>query len=505
MSACSGNATRNTHHEASGFKRWSLIGGVVAGIGVLALMPGSLPVDARMVAGVATLMAVWWMTEAIPIPVTSLLPLILFPFLDIASVSATASPYAHSIVFLVLGGVLLGLATQRWNLHRRFALLTVLAVGTKPAQIVFGLMGASWFITMWVSNTATAVIMMPIGSSVIALVASLGKERPTPKFSTAVLLGIAYAITIGSMATPIGQPPMALMRAYLADTHGIAIGFGQWMLMGVPFSFAMLWLAWWVLSKLIFRAEVNDIQGGRAIIESQLETLGALSVEERRVLAVFTGAVCCWVLVPLLAKVPAVEDLFPWLANINDTGVAVLAAVLMFVIPASGGQGTLLDWSATREVPWGVLILFGGGLTLSAQFTATGLSAWIGQSVSGLAGFPSVVVLAATALVIICLTELTSNTATAAAFFPIMGAIATGLGIDPLLMTIVVTLAVSCAFMLPVATPSNAVAFATGELPIRHMIRAGIYLNIIGLLLILGALYTVVPAVFGIAPPSNGP
>lgn len=499
MSQTTGAAERTPYTEAAAFKPFSLVLGLVIGLGVFFLLPESLAVNARIVAGIAMLVATWWMTEAIPIPATSLLPLVLFPFFDIASVGTTASPYAHSIVFLVLGGVLLGLATQRWNLHRRFALLTVLTVGTRPAQIVFGLMFASWFITMWVSNTATAVIMVPIGGSIIALVKSLGNGEDTPKFSAAVLLGIAYAITIGSMATLIGQPPMALMRAYMEDTHGLSIGFGHWMLMGVPFSATMLVLAWFVLNKVVFRAEVEDIKGGRQMIESELKAMGRLTPEEGRVLMVFAGAVFCWVFLPLIARIPAVQGALPWLSNINDTSVAILAAILMFVIPASRGQGALLEWTATRDVPWGVLILFGGGLTLSTQFTATGLSVWIGESVSGLSGLPPIMILAVTAIVIILLTELTSNTATAAAFFPIMGAIAVGLGIEPFLMTIVVTFAVSCAFMLPVATPSNAVAFATGDLPIKNMIRAGIWLNVIGLLVIMVALYTIVPLVFDVS------
>jgi sodium-dependent dicarboxylate transporter 2/3/5 len=500
MSTFSGTTSQPTYTtKTTAFKPFSLLLGVVVAVAVFLLLPNNLALDARLVAAIAMLMATWWMTEAIPIPVTSLLPLILFPFFGIAPVGTTAAPYAHSIIFLVLGGVLLGLATQRWNLHRRFALLTVLTVGTKPAQIVFGLMFASWFITMWVSNTATAVIMVPIGGSIISLVKSLGNGEATPKFSAAVLLGVAYAITIGSMATLIGQPPMALMRAYLESEQGISIGFGHWMLLGLPFSFCMLVLSWFVLNKVVFRAEVDDIKGGRSMIESELKSMGRLSPEENRVLMVFVGAVFFWVFVPLFARIPAVQAALPWLNNISDTSIAILAAVLMFVIPASKGQGALLEWSATREVPWGVLILFGGGLTLSTQFTATGLSAWIGESVSGLAGLPPTLVLAVTAIVIILLTELTSNTATAAAFFPIMGPIAVGLDIDPLLMIIVVTFAVSCAFMLPVATPSNAVAFATGDLPIQNMIKAGIWLNFIGLLIIMVALYTIVPLVFDVS------
>ena len=499
MPQSSETITSTSSADISTFRPFSLLLGLAIGLIVFFLLPDSLVFNARLVAAIAMLMAIWWMTEAIPIPATSLLPLVLFPLFNIASIGETASPYAHSIVFLVLGGVLLGLATQRWSLHRRFALLTVLTVGTKPAQIVFGLMFASWFITMWVSNTATAVIMVPIGGSIIALVKSLGNGDDTPKFSAAVLLGIAYAITIGSMATLIGQPPMALMRAYMSDTHGLDIGFGHWMLLGVPFSTTMLIAAWFVLNKIVFRAEVKDIQGGRAMIESQLKTMGRLSTEEKRVLMVFAGAVFFWVCVPLIGKLSGIQLALPWLSNINDTSIAILAAILMFIIPATKGQGALLNWTATRDVPWGVLILFGGGLTLSAQFTATGLSVWIGESVSGLAGLPPILILTITALVIILLTELTSNTATAAAFFPIMGAIAVGLGINPFLMTIVVTFAVSCAFMLPVATPSNAVAFATGDLPIKNMIRAGIWLNVIGLLGIIVALYTIVPLVFDVA------
>ncbi|MFG6667870.1 SLC13 family permease [Halomonas sp. HNIBRBA4712] len=327
--------------DPTSFRPLSLLLGVAVSLSVFFMLPDTLPLDARLVAAIAMLMAAWWMTEAIPIPATSLLPLVLFPFFGIASISATASPYAHSIVFLVLGGVLLGLATQRWNLHRRFALLTVLTVGTKPAQIVFGLMFASWFITMWVSNTATAVIMVPIGGSIITLVKSLGNGNDTPKFSAAVLLGIAYAITIGSMATLIGQPPMALMRAYMEDAHGVSIGFGHWMMLGLPFSIIMLILAWWVLNKIVFRSEVDNIEGGRALIENELKNMGKLSVEEKRVLGVFAGTVFFWVFVPLIGQISVIQTALPWLSNINDTSVAILAALLMFIIPASKGEGRL--------------------------------------------------------------------------------------------------------------------------------------------------------------------
>jgi len=488
--------------RSGGAKRWvSFAAGPVAGLTVFLVLPDGLAIDAQIAAGVGALMAVWWVSEAIPIPVTSLLPLALFPTLGVADISDTSAGYAaDGVIFLVLGGVMLGLATQRWNLHPRVALRTMLAVGTKPAQIVFGLMAASAFISMWVSNTATAVIMVPIGGSVLALLGSLDGGRPTPKLTAAVLLGIAYSVTIGSMATLIGQPPMALMAAYLSEAHGISVGFAEWMLVGVPFAAIMLAIAWLVLTRIVFRSEVTEIPGGRELLREQLDGMGPLSSQERWVLVVFAAAAFAWIVLPLASVAPGVTDAAPWLENIDDTSIAVLAAILMFVLPGSRADRTpLLDWSTTRDVPWGVLLLLGGGLALSAQFTDTGLSTWIGQQVSALAGLPNIVLVAAAVLLVILLTELTSNTATAAAFLPVMGAIAVGSGVDPLLMTVAVTLAVSCAFMLPVATPSNAVAFATGDLSIQSMVRAGIWLNLIGMILIIGALYTLVPLVFGVS------
>lgn len=474
--------------------------GLVVPLAIFWALPDDLATEARLAAAVGGLLAVWWVTEPIPIPVTSLLPIVLFPVLGVADVAATTAPYANSVVFLVLGGVLLGLATQRWNLHRRIALLTVLAVGTRPSQVVFGLMLASAFISAWVSNTATAVIMVPIATSVLGLFTRGEKASASQvKLGLAMLLGVAYGVTIGSMATLIGQPPMALMRGYLAETHDITIGFAQWMLVGVPFAAVLLVVAWLVLTKLVFRADSEEIPGGRTLIRSELDSLGALSAEERRVMAVFGGAVFFWVAMPLLAAIPAVAAGAPWLSRIDDTSVAVLAACLMFVIPAKREPGALLSWSATSDVPWGVLLLFGGGLSLSAQFTQTGLSAWIGESVGGLAGVSPLLLMLVIVLVCMGLTELTSNTAMAAAFLPIMGAIGVGVGIDPLLMSIAVTLAVGSAFMLPVATPSNAVAFATGEVPITAMVRAGVWLNVVGIVLVMSVVLTLVPWVFGVS------
>ncbi|MBB3662402.1 MULTISPECIES: SLC13 family permease [Prauserella salsuginis group] len=485
-------------HTLSTTKKVALAAGPILGIACYLLLPADLAAPARAAAGVGVLMATWWMTEAVPIPVTALLPLVLFPTLGVLETDAAAAPYANPVIFLVLGGVLLGLATQRWNLHRRIALRTVLLMGTRPSRLVFGLMVASAFISMWVSNTATAVIMVPIGLSILQLVSSLDERAATGKLGSAMLLGVAYAVTIGSMATPIGQPPMALMKAYLAATHGFDLGFGQWMLVGVPFGAVLLGVAWLVLTKLVFRSELDEIPGGRGLIRSELDKLGPLSGPERSVLLVFAAAACCWVVVPTLAELPLLAS-WTWLGSISDTVVAMAAAIALFLIPAGRRHnGPLLEWSATSEVPWGVLLLFGGGLSLSAAFSETGFSEWLGQQVAGVP-VPPVVLLLIAVVTVILLTELTSNTATAAAFFPIMGSVAVGVGMDPLLMTIAVAMAVSCAFMLPVATPSNAVAFATGELPIKHMIRAGVLINLAGMALIMLTMVTLVPLVFGVS------
>lgn len=488
----------------SGARRnwWLLALGPVAGLVLALVLPASLSFEGRAVAGCALWMAIWWMTEAAPIPVTSLLPLVLFPLFGMGTMAEVAAPYANSVVFLVMGGVILGLATEKSNLHLRVALLTIRMVGTRPAQIVLGLMAASAFISAWVSNTATAVIMVPIAVSILQLVRSVDPAAAGKKFAASMLLGVAYGVTIGSTATLIGQPPMALMKAYLLESHGYDLQFGQWMLIGVPWAVVMVFIAWLVLTKLVFRAEVSEIPGGKQMIKDQLAQLGRLTTPERRVGIIFLFAIFFWVFVPFIAEIPAVAEALPFLGTISDTQVAMAAAIACFLVPAQKRSvdrtgAALLRWSAAKEIPWGLLLLFGGGLSLSAMFTATGFSEWLGNQVGALQGVPAWVVILIVIVVGMVLTELTSNTATAAAFFPIFGAVAVGLGMDPLFMTMAVTLAVCSAYMLPVATPSNAVAFGSGEVSIRQMTRAGIWLNVISIGLIMLVMYTLVPLVFG--------
>lgn len=480
-------------------RRVGLFLGPMVAMAVYFLLPDHLAFEARGTAAIGLLMAIWWMTEAVPLPATSLLPLVLFPTLGVAEIADVAAPYASSVTFLILGGLLLGLATQRWNLHRRIALLTVLAVGTRPDRVVLGLMLSSAFISMWVSNTATAVIMVPIAISMVALFRTTFPDRSTKKFTVSMLLGIAYSVTIGSMATLIGQPTMPFMRGYLEDTHGIEIGFGQWMLVGVPFAALMIPVVWVLLTKVLFRPEVDEIPGGRQLIRDDLRTLGPVSFEEKRVIAVFGAAIFCWLVVPFLADVPAIQNLMPWLQNLDDSAVAVAAAILMLVLPASrSNPGPLLRWSDTKEVPWGILILIGSGMALSAQITSSGLSEWIGDNIAQLSDAPPWLLILVSVVVLLALTEMTSNLATAAAFLPVLGAVAVGAGMNPLLMTVAVTMAVSSAYMLPIATPSNAVAFASGELSIKSMVKVGAWLNIISISLVFVMLYTLVPSVLGV-------
>ena len=504
-----------------------LVGGVLGALVVYAIMPGDLDMWPRVTAATAVLMAVWWMTEAIPIPATALLPLVLFPLLVPAgetedgagvTVDTVGANYGNNIIFLFMGGFMLALAMQRWNLHRRVALLTLRAMGSKPANLIGGFMIATGFITMWVSNTATAVMMLPIGISVLVLVntvvseqdpegrglegdAVTGEDSGTDqqpvksKFGTALMLGIAYSASVGSLGTLIGTPPNALLAAHMSATHDVTIGFGRWMLVGVPISLIMLVVTWVVLTKLIFRPEIDEIPGGSDLIRAELDKLGPMSAGEIRVLGVFVLAAVSWITVPLVSDyLLGLEDPF-----VSDAGIAMIVAVLLFLLPGGANQGVrLLDWSSAVKLPWGVLLLFGGGLALSAQFSDSGLSEWLGSQVEGLVGVPVWVLVLIACTGILLLTEMTSNTATAATFLPVASGVAAGTGIAPLMIAAPVALAASCAFMLPVGTPPNAIAYGSGYVTIGQMVKGGVLLNLIGIVVITLVSMTFLVWAFGI-------
>lgn len=466
-----------------------ILGPVVMCLVVIMPPPfAELPVAAWHAAGLATLMAIWWVSEAVPIPVTSFLPLVLSPLLGIADIKTATASFAHPLIFLFLGGFLLSLAMEKWHLHKRIALAAMLAVGHKPSHQIGGLMLITAFLSMWMSNTATAVMMLPIGLSIIHLVSQDRPGQPSD-FACALLLGIAYSASIGGLATLIGTPPNALLAAYLADNYHIELGFGQWMLVGLPLSATMLVICWFWLTKVHYRLPNQECQSSRALLSQQLKQLGAMSKGEKWVAFIFTVTAIAWVTRPWLAKWTGLA--------ITDTGIAMLAATLLFVIPVDIKRNEfVMDWPAAKGLPWGVLLLFGGGLSLAAQIKSSGLASFIGDNLSAAQGFPLLWVIIIVTCAIIFLTEITSNTATAAGFLPLLGPIAVAMSESPALLTIPAALAASCAFMMPVATPPNSVVFASGQLQIKDMIKAGFALNLIAIVLIAIISYYLVPWVF---------
>jgi len=441
---------------------------------------------------VALLMAVWWMTEPVPIPVTALLPLALFPLLGVTDVKAAAEPYAHPLVFLFLGGFVIALAMQRWELHRRIALKLISVFGTRPANLIAGFMVATALLSMWVSNTATTMMMLPIALSVVALLAAQDRTVGKSGFAIALMLGIAYSASIGGIGTLIGTPPNVFMAGFINEAYGITLGFGQWMLIGLPLVAIMLPIAWLMLTRVVYRVPGEPAHGSAEIIAQALSEMGRMSRGEKTVLVVFTMTAAAWIFRPLIAgALPGVQ--------LTDTVIAIAGALLLFVIPVNWRERQFaMDWEWGQKVPWGVLLLFGGGLSLSGAIKATGLAAWIGGSTHALGGLSPVIIVVAVTALIILLTELTSNTATTATFLPIVASVAIGLGENPYLLVVPAALAASCAFMMPVATPPNAIVFASGHVKIGQMIHAGVWLNLIGVGVITGVGYSIMLVVLDV-------
>lgn len=462
--------------------------------------------DARAVAAIATLMAFWWMTEAIPLAATSLLPIVLIPALTARSVGETTASYASPIVFLFLGGFLIAIAMEKWELHRRIALLTLRRVGVSPRRIVLGLMLATGFLSMWVSNTATTLMMLPIGFSVLALVSGRGMSGggdaqaqlaqgaggnpEVEKFGICLVLAIAWSASMGGLGTLLGSPPNAIIAGYAADELGVEIGFVEWMLLGVPLAFSFILIAWVVMTRSLYHFDLAEIPGGRELINGEIAKLGAMNRGERMVAMVFAGAAVLWIVPGLLSGIPAVSSAVPWLGSLDDAAIAIAAGLALFFLPAEGNSRMVLEWKdAERGLPWGVLLLFGGGLSLAGAVAGTGLDDWFGMQVSGLAALPVILLIAAVVAIVLFLTEVTSNTATAATFIPVLGGVAIGIGVDPMGLLVPAALAATCAFMLPVGTPPNAIAFSTGAVTIGQMARGGLVLNLIGIALITGMVY----------------
>ncbi|MDP3851525.1 MAG: DASS family sodium-coupled anion symporter [Luteolibacter sp.] len=476
-----------------GLRQWS---GWVLGPGILLLTlllppPAGLSHAAWHTAGAALLMATLWISESLPLPVTAMLPLLLFPLLGIATIQESATPYASPIIYLFLGGFLIALAMRRWNLHRRFAISLIGFMGARPSRIIAGFLLASAMLSMWVSNTATALMMLPIALSVVGLVPRESASAPGSRaFATALLLAVAYGSTAGGMATLIGTPPNALLAGYMSKVYDVTIGFGQWMLIGVPVTLVTLPLIFLMLTRVSFRLDHGEVPGMAALIASEKAQLGPLSCGERGVLVVFLLTALGWIFQPLLARnIPL----------LTDTTIAMAGALLLFALPVNIRRGEfVMDWEGTKDLPWGVLLLFGGGLSLAGMIEKHGLSRWLGELCSGLGGMPMLLTLAIFCFGILMLTELTSNTATAATFLPIAAAIAISLGQNPLLFLIPAALAANCSFMMPVGTPPNAIVFGSGHITLPQMARAGFLLNLIMVPLVIAAMWLLGPLIFGV-------
>jgi sodium-dependent dicarboxylate transporter 2/3/5 len=454
------------------------------------------------VAWLAMLMALLWITEAIPIAATALLPLVLLPLLGISPIRQAASPYADPIIYLFMGGFMLALAMERWNLHRRIALAIITSVGTKPRSLVFGFLCAASFMSMWTSNSATAMMLLPIGVSVHALLGTSARDLfGARELGAALVLAIAYGANIGGMGTLIGTPPNAILKAYMETSHGVQIGFAQWMLLGVPIVLISVPLVQLILTRVSFSVGREDIPGVREQLAGQRKNLGRMSWPEWAVTGAFLLAVTLWVSREAWkAEAPKIAGAsWPLGALITDEVIAMGAALLLFFVPVGSGSGKfILDWSALKRMPWDVLVLFGGGLSLAAAMQSSGLVAALAHALQGMAGWGPLPIMFLVTTVMIFATALTSNTATATAFLPVIGALAMGINQPVLLLCVPVALAASADFALPVGTPPNAIAYSSGLVSLPRMVKAGIWVNLLFALLLPLLMWTIGRAVFGL-------
>ncbi|MDJ0740145.1 MAG: DASS family sodium-coupled anion symporter [Gammaproteobacteria bacterium] len=463
---------------------------------VFVLLPDADPAAAaglglagRITAALAAWMATWWLTEAVPLAATALLPVVVLPLAEVSTLAAATAPYANALIFLFLGGFIIGLAIQRFGLHRRMALHILLVVGTSPRRLIAGFMLASALLSMWISNTATAIMMLPIGASILTMLnerqrdangaaGSACQPAETAPFATALVLGIAYACSIGGIGTLIGTPPNLILAAFLRSQYGIELSMARWLTIGLPLVAILLPLTWFYLTRIAFRVSDRPLPCGRDVIRAELAALGPMGRGERVVLGVFLATATAWILRPQISA-------WSGLAGLSDATIAMLGALILFVIPVSRSPRTAaMDWGTARHVPWEILILFGGGLSLAGAIAATGVDAFIGSGFAQLAGVaPVVIVLAITAGVIL-LTEITSNTAVTTTLMPVLAATAVATGAPPGMLLTAAAMAASCAFMLPVATPPNAIVFASGYVNVAQMARAGLWLNLMAALVI---------------------
>lgn len=453
--------------------------------------PAGMTTSAYSLLGITLWMALWWVTESVPIAVTALLPIILFPLTGAIDIATTTASYGHKYIFLYMGGFILAIAIEKWNLHKRIALHIIKIIGTDVTKIILGFMVATALLSMWISNTATAVMMLPIGMSIVAQLQDNPNtvENENLIFGKALMLSIAYSASIGGMASLIGTPPNLVFAGYVEEVYNIEITFLQWLKFGLPIAIPLMVIAWVYLTKFAFKFKQKEFPGGKQEINRLLQALGPMKREEKLVSAIFLLTALSWITRSFI-----LEKFFP---AIDDTIIAMISGVALFMVPASGGKDRLIDWEDAVKLPWGIILLFGGGMALAAGFQITGLAAWLGAQMSMLQGLSLILLVLVIITLVNFFTEFTSNLATTAMLLPILAPIAISLNVNPYILMVSCTLAASCAFMMPVATPPNAVVFGSGYLRIPDMIKSGIWMNILSILFLTMMVYYFLPLIWG--------
>jgi len=446
----------------------------------------NLSAEGKYVLGTAIWMAIWWVTEVVDIAVTSLLPIVIFPLTGTLSISETTSQYGHNLVFLYLAGFIIAIAIERWGLHKRIALNIISFMGIKINFIILGFMISTAFLSMFISNTATTVMMLPIALAIITQLDNKPNisRNNNQNFSKSLLLSIAYSASIGGIATLFGTPPNMVLRGVVESNFGYTITFIDWFIIGFPISITLLFLCWIYITKISNNYFMDEFPLGKDQIIKLKSDLGIISAEEKRVGVIFFMTALCWITRSQIEK---------FLPGIDDTIIGIIFGILLFVIPVKSNKRSLLTWKEAVKLPWGVIILFGGGMALAKGFVDSGLSVWFGNNLTSLSGLPMIVLILSIVTSVNFLTEMTSNLATTAMLLPVLAAIGIEMNIDPLILMISATMAASCAFMLPVATPPNAIVFGAGYLRIPDMIKKGFWLNIISIILISIMVYYFVP------------
>ena len=456
----------------------SLIAGLIVALIIFLINPFHVDAAANKVLTVAGLMITWWIAEALPMPVVALLPLVCFPLFGISSMDAAASPYANPVIFLFMGGFMIGLAIEKWNLHRRIALNIIKITGTSGDRIVLGFILATGLLSMWLSNTATTMMMFPIALSVIHVMRENNRgEGNIANFSLTIMLAIAYASNIGGIATIIGTPPNVAYVAYIEKKYSYSVDFLSWMLICTPLAIILLASLYLVMVKWLFPNRIKSNQATRQLIRDEIAELGAVSTNEKRVLAIFIGTATLWIAKGLINSS---QQLF----SLNDSMIAIIGAIALFICPAHGDKSdSILEWEDTRKMAWGILLLFGGGISLATGLENAGLMEQLGEWLSQFAGNHFILLLAVT-IITMFLSEVMSNVAQVIVFAPVVTSLADAIGMNPLMLGIAMTLAASCASMLPMGTPPNAIVFASGHIQLKHMTRAGFVMNIVAVILI---------------------